>query len=465
MPERTSMGRREFLGLAAGAAASLVIGEGAAEAARGRRRPNFVVIFADDQGYQDVGCFGAPLIKTPCLDRMAEEGMKLTDFYVAAPVCTPSRAALLTACYPQRVGLGQGVLFPQSKTGISADEVTLAEVLKTRQYATMCIGKWHLGHLPPFLPTRHGFDRYYGIPYSNDMQSNKRGDPPLPLMRDEEVVEAPAVQATLTERYTDEAVKFITENKERPFFLYLPHTMPHVPLHVSERFAGKSKGGLYGDVIECLDWSTGQILDTLRREGLDENTLVIYTSDNGPWLSQKANGGAALPLRSGKGSTWEGGMREPCIAWWPGRIPAGSVCSEVATTMDLLPTFAGLAGARMPRDRILDGKDIRPLLEGKRGAKSPHEAFYYYRGLQLQAVRSGQWKYAFGRKENVYGKVEESPDALYDLKADIGETTDVSAQHPEVVKRLQALADRCREDLGDARRGIKGRNIRPCGRV
>lgn len=454
------LNRRDFLGLLAGGAAALAMPQSSlgAPASAARKRPNFVVIFTDDQGYQDIGCFGSPLIKTPHLDKMAAEGMKLTDFYVAAPVCTPSRAALLTGCYAQRVRL-PNVLFPNSKIGINADEITIAELLKTRGYATACIGKWHLGHLPPFLPTRHGFDHYFGIPYSNDMR-------PTPLMRDEKVIEEPANQATLTERYTKEAIKFIIQNKDRPFFLYLPHTMPHVPLHVSERFKGKSKRGLYGDVIECIDWSTGQILDTLGRLGLDKDTLVVFTSDNGPWLSKGKNGGSALPLRSGKGTTYEGGMRVPCIMRWAGKIPAGSVCSEIAASMDLFPTFARLSGARMPTDRIIDGNDIRPLLSGVKGAKTPHEAFFYYRGYNLEAVRSGKWKLILERSQRRKNQpARKIPEALYDLRADIGETKDVSAEHPQVVQRLNELAERCREDIGDARQNRPGKNRRPAERV
>lgn len=442
------MNRRRFFTTLAGGAAiagsATMLGRRASGQAAARL-PNFIIIFTDDQGYQDLGCFGSPDIKTPRIDRMAAEGMKLTDFHVAAPVCTPSRAALMTGCYPQRVSL-PNVLGPTAKVGINSDEVTLAELLRECGYATMCVGKWHLGHLPPFLPTRHGFDTYFGIPYSNDMK-------PTPLMRNEEVIEEPAVQATLTERYTDEAIKFITDNKDRPFFLYLPHTMPHVPLHVSERFAGKSARGLYGDVIECIDWSTGQILDTLAKLGLDDNTLVIYTSDNGPWLSQGKNGGSALPLRAGKTTTYEGGMRVPCIARWPGRIPAGKVCSELVTAMDILPTFTKLAGTQPPQDRIIDGKDVWALLAGVEGAKTPHEVFFYYRSYNLEAVRSGKWKLRLPTTE------------LYDLEADISEQKNLAAENPEVVKRLEQLADQCREDLGDAAKKMAGKNRRPCGSV
>ena len=408
-------------------------------------KPNFIIIFTDDQGYQDIGCFGSPLIRTPNLDRMAAEGMKFTDFYVASAVCSPSRAALLTGCYPPRVSITK-VLFPRDNIGLNPDEVTIADVLKSRGYACACVGKWHLGHLPQFLPMRQGFDSYYGIPYSNDMRI-KRGDKSgPPLMRNEDIIEHPANQATLTLRYTKESIKFITENKDRPFFLYLPHTMPHVPLFVSEKFKGKSKRGLYGDVIEEIDWSVGEILKTLKELGIDEKTLVLFTSDNGPWLSKRKNGGSALPLRDGKFSTYEGGMREPCIARWPGRIPAGAVCREVCSTIDFLPTLARLAGARLAADRVIDGRDIRPLMSGKPGAKSPHEAFYYYKGGKLEAARNGKWKLI----------LKKTPE-LYDLDADISEEVNVAGEHPEIVKRLTDIME-------DFDRELKA-NTRPAGRA
>jgi len=453
--------RRDFVKLLGAGAAAAAVPQWlrGQEAQPAKRLPNFIVIFTDDQGYQDVGCFGSPDIKTPNLDRMAAEGTKFTDFYVAASVCTPSRAALLTGCYPQRVSL-PSVLFPGAKVGLNPKEITIAALLKKRGYATMCIGKWHLGHLEPFLPTSHGFDHYFGIPYSNDMHHGGG----VPLMRDTKIIERPVKQNDLTERYTAEAVRFITANKEGPFFLYLPHTFPHVPLYCTERFKGKSKRGLYGDVIECIDWSTGEILKALKKLGIDEHTLVIFTSDNGPWLSKKKHGGCALPLRDGKFSVYEGGMREPCLMRWPGKVPAGKVCGEIATTMDLLPTFARLAGAEPPTDRVIDGKDIWPLMSGQPGAKTPHEAFFYHRGMRLAAVRSGKWKLHLGRTARPRAKKDQPkpeprrmPGQLYDLEADIGEKNNVAAQHPDVVERLTALAEKFTDQLA--------KNRRPAGRV
>ncbi len=412
--------------------------------------PNVIIFFTDDQGYQDVGCFGSPLIKTPNLDQMAREGVRCTDFYSASPVCSPSRAALLTACYPPRVGVPV-VLWPDSETGLDSKEVTIADMLKEQGYATACIGKWHLGDRPEHLPTQQGFDHYLGIPYSNDMSVNPkvkvakdvvfheemtldsirqakwvRGR--VPLMRQDEVVEYPVDQNTLTKRYTQEAINFITQQKDSSFFLYLAQTMPHIPLHPSAEFLGTSARGLYGDVIEELDWSMGQILKTLKELNLDEKTLVIFTSDNGPWDLKNGHGGSALPLRGFKFDTYEGGMREPMIAQWKGRIPAGSVCSEVVSTIDILPTVAHLTGAPMPNKHI-DGENIWPLLSGEKGAKSPHQAFYYYSDTVLQAVRSGDLKLRM-----VDGEVE-----LFNLKEDISEATNIASQHPEKVKTLQEM--------------------------
>jgi len=448
-------------------------------------RPNFVVIFCDDVGYGDIGCFGAKGWETPNLDRMAAEGMRFTDFYVAAPSCTPSRAALLTGCYPQRVSLPR-VLFPEgprwtrdlSRIGISSKEQTVAEVLKSRGYATACFGKWHLGHHAEFLPTRHGFDEYLGLPYSNDMRpENNEEYPPLPLVEGEKVIEDNPDQSKLTTLYTERTVRFIESNSDRPFFVYVPHTMAHIPLYVSDKFAGKSEQGMYGDVMMEIDWSVGEILGALKRTGVDEKTLMIFTSDNGPWLSFGDHGGSAGPLREGKGTTWDGGMREPCIMRWPGKVPAGTVCRELCTAMDILPTFAELAGARLPRKRF-DGHDIWPLMSGEPGAKSPYEAFYFYRYNELHAVRSGRWKLHFphtyrtlaGKSGGTGGESVEYEQGqvgleLFDLCSDIGETTNVAAEHPGVVEYLQKLGEGCRADLGDSLRGVKGKGVREPGRV
>lgn len=357
-------------------------------------RPNFIIIFTDDLGYGDLTCYGNPVIRTPNLDRMAEEGMRFTQFYVAASVCTPSRAGLLTGRYPIRTGLVEGmipgrVLFPNSKTGLQPEEVTIAEVLKEQGYKTAAIGKWHLGHLAEYLPVNQGFDSYYGIPYSNDMDFVKATDDTIahwniPLIRDTLIEERPARQNTLTMRYTNEALEFITRNQEQPFFLYLAYTMPHIPLFVSDEFVGISTRGLYGDVIEEIDWNVGRILQTLQEQGLDEKTMVIFTSDNGPWLVQGLNGGSAGPLREGKGTTWEGGMRVPMIARWPGTIPADTVSFELATTLDFLPTLAAASGADLPSAE-LDGYNILPVLLGQQ--PSPRETFFFYRGDEVYAVR------------------------------------------------------------------------------
>ena len=420
--------------------------------------PNIIIIFTDDQGYQDLGSFGSPLIKTPKIDQMAREGVRFTDFYSSNSVCSPSRASLLTGCYPTRVGIPD-VLFPNDTTGLNSDEITIAELLKDQGYATACIGKWHLGHKPVFLPTRHGFDTYFGIPYSNDMEIDPtmeladdiilnqgmtierlRTEKPkggwVPLMHDELVIEYPCEQSTLTERYTKKALEFITAHQNQPFFLYIPHTMPHIPLYASKAFEGKSERGLYGDVIEEIDWSVGEILNKLKELNLDDTTLVIFTSDNGPWLSEKENGGSALPLHGGKFETYEGGMRVPCIMRWPGKIQKNTVCPEVAATIDLLPTLAVIAGAATPDDRIIDGRDMWPLMSGEPGALSPHNAYFYYNEHNLEAVRSGKWKL---RRVN---EVE-----LYDLDTDLSESNNIAEQYPDIVERLTDIMERFDTDL------------------
>ena len=444
MMDTTEYTRRSFLKILGAGMASLAIPGIVRAGQKAGGKPNFVIIFTDDQGYQDVGCFGSPSIRTPNLDRMAAEGMRFTDFYSAASVCSPSRAALLTGCYPPRVGITK-VLFPSDNIGLNPEERTIADMLKGKGYVTSCIGKWHLGHLPEFLPTSNGFDSYFGIPYSNDMDGVKGKDGNLdrawrqkdyspwnvPLMRDEEIIERPADQTTLIERYTDEAVEFIRSSRDKPFFLYLPHTMPHVPLFVSDEFYVEDVQKAYKATIEQIDSAIGRVLGAIKDAGVDRNTLVVFTSDNGPWLDKKHHAGCALPLRDGKFSTYEGGMREPCIMRWPAKIPAGRVCSELCGTIDLLPTFARLAGAEIPADRVIDGRDIWPLMEGRPGAGSPHEAYFYYRGNNLEAVRSGKWKLRRVKKNT----------ELYDLDADVSEKINLADKHPEIVKRLAALME------------------------
>jgi len=428
---RSNITRRDFL--SSSAAVSVAAGLVSSQLACQRtpaRPPNIIMIFTDDQGYGDLGCFGATDINTPHIDAMATEGVRFTDFYVAAPLCSPSRAALLTGCYPKRVGLHKWVLRPDSDLGIHPDEITIAELLKTRGYATACIGKWHLGFHPEFRPTRQGFDEYFGLLHNLDRFETAHFENVggVPLLRNDEVVLRPATPDILTERYTEESVSFIRRNRDNPFFLYLAHTMPHNPLGVSDRFRDKSDRGLYGDVIQCLDWSAGEILRTVRELGLESDTIVVFTSDNGP---AGRLGGSAGPLRGRKLTIWEGGMRVPCVIWGPGRIAAGVVCSELATTMDLYPTWARMAGATLPPDTAIDGKDIAPLLTGEAGARSPHEAFYYHEGREgkLEAVRAGDWKL----------HLKDSPE-LYNLRADIGEQNNVAQQNPEVVTQLRGLA-------------------------
>ncbi len=464
-----------------------------AAAAPAEPPPNIVIIFCDDLGYGDIGPFGATGYTTPNLDRMAREGIRLTRFYAAQAVCSASRAALMTGCYPNRIGIS-GALGPKSPIGISDGEVTLAEVVKQRDYATAALGKWHLGHHPQFLPLRHGFDQYFGLPYSNDMwpyhpellkfemSERRKRFPDLPLIENDRVVNANVSaedQTHLTTWYTERAVEFIERNHGRPFFLYLAHSMPHVPLFVSDKFAGKSERGVFGDVISEIDWSVGQVLEALRKHNLDRRTLVIFTSDNGPWLSYGEHCGSAGPLREGKGTSWEGGVREPFLARWPGRIPAASECREPAMTIDLLPTIARLVGAKLPEHKI-DGLDIWPLLSGEPNAKSPHESlWYFYANNELQAVSSGKYKLYLphtyrtlagqtGRNDGLPIHYEhrtlKSPE-LYDLEADISETTDIAADHPRIVERLLAVAEEARADLGDTLTGRNPTGARPVGQL
>ncbi len=402
--------------------------------------PNIVILFADDMGYGDLGCYGHPTIRTPNLDRMAAEGMKLTQFYGWA-YCSPSRAALLTGRLPIRTGLNR-VLFPKSTGGIQDREITLAEALKERGYRTMCIGKWHLGHLPRYLPTRHGFDHYFGIPYSNDMDRVKEKEPPIPLMRDETIIEQPAVQDTLTRRYTDEAVKFVRDRAEaardgHPFFLYLPYTFPHVPLHASPESRGKSPRGLYGDVIEELDHSAGRILQALRETKLAENTLVVFTSDNGPWLSKRLDGGSAGLFREGKATNWEGGVRVPFLAWWPGTIAPGRVATDLASELDLYATCVQLAGGTLSSDLPFDSHSLAPLLQGT-GSGTRAEVLYYFDD-QVTAIRRGPWKLHVKTLEAMSGRSTsrvQSPPLLFHLEHDPSERSDVAGTHPEVVAEL-----------------------------
>lgn len=444
--------------------------------------PNVVIIFADDLGYADPGCFGSKTATTPNLDSLAKQGIRFTDFHSAQAVCSASRAALLTGCYANRIGI-HGALFPKSRTGIHSDETTLAEVCKSRGYATKAIGKWHLGHLPEFAPTRHGFDSFFGLPYSNDMwPPNSKTYPPLPLLENEKVKIADVTakdQSHLTGWYTEQAVKFIADHKSKPFFLYVAHSMPHVPLFVGDAFKGKSGQGLYGDVIMEIDWSVGQIMKAIDDQQLAEKTLIIFTSDNGPWLVYGNHGGNAGPLREGKGTSWEGGHRVPFVARWPKHIPESSECRQTAMTIDILPTVAKLIGAELPKLKI-DGLDIGPLLRAEKEAKCPHEAFlHYYATNELQAVRSGKWKLVLPHtyrsiaggtpgkdgKPGRYQQVKITKPELYDLEADVGESKNVAEANPDTVRKLMTIAETAREELGDSLTGRKGKESRDPGSV
>jgi arylsulfatase len=466
-------------------------------AAQTGKLPNIVIIFTDDQGYADVGVFGAKGFRTPNLDRLASEGCIFRNFHVAQPVCSASRAGLLTGCYPNRIGI-HGALGPRTKVGINSTEMTLAELLKQRGYATAIFGKWHLGDAPQFLPLQHGFDEYFGLPYSNDMwplhpdlinlppnnKRRKRGYPNLVMFEGNKVV-IPQIthedQNQLTTWYAERAVKFIEQHKDRPFFLYLAHNMPHVPLHVSDKFRGKTERGLYGDVIEEIDWSVGQVMDALKRTGLEENTWIMFTSDNGPWLSYGDHAGSAYPLREGKGTCWEGGTREPCVMRWPGRIPAGTECTQMLMTIDLFPTIAKLINADLPKHKI-DGLDVWPIISGKSGAKNPHASYwFYYEVNELQSVvtADGRWKLqlphtyrTLGGRPGGHGgmpvpyeqrKLERAE--LYDLVNDISEATDVAGQHADIVKGLEVEAEEARQELGDTLTRRKGQGVREPGRV
>lgn len=443
--------------------------------------PNIVIIFTDDQGYEDVGVFGAKGFETPNLDKMAAEGRKFTQWYASQAVCSASRTGLLTGCYSNRVGI-HGALSPGSAHGINPEETTLAEVCKSKGYATACFGKWHLGDHKKFLPLQNGFDEYFGIPYSNDMwpfHPTSKFFPPLPIFdgNEKQSFAEPADQKMLTTRITGKAVDFICRNRKNPFFLYVPHPQPHVPLYVSERFAGKTERGLYGDVISEIDWSVGEILNAIKTSGIDDNTLVIFTSDNGPWLSYGTHSGSAGPLREGKGTSWEGGIREACIMRWPGKIPAGTVSDTPGMNIDLLPTIAGLIGADLP-EKPIDGLDIWPVLSGD--GENPHDGYWvYYKQNELQAIIADEWKLVLPHQYRTMGGAPGGTDGtpnrysgdktvkpeLYHLHTDLGEQKDVAEENPEVMKRLLAIADKARAELGDRLTKTTGTGNREPGRL
>lgn len=449
----------------------------------GQQPPNIVLIHLDDMGYGDLTATGATGYRTPNIDRLCAEGMRFTNYYSAQAVSSASRAGLLTGCYPNRIGFA-GALGPKSKTGLNPDEETMAENLKKAGYATAIVGKWHVGCRPGLMPLDHGFDEYFGLPYSNDMwphHPQTSSYPPLPLYEGRKVVNpsvSAADQAQLTTRYTEHAVDFITRRSEGPFFLYLAHSMPHVPLFVSDKFKGKSEQGLYGDVMMEIDWSVGEVLKALEKSSAASNTIVVLTSDNGPWINYGDHAGSTGGLREGKGTTFEGGQRVPCIVWWPGTTPAGTICNQLASSIDLLPTFAEIAGTPLPAKQI-DGVSIRSLFEGVPDATPRTSFLFYYRKNSLEAVRDGRYKLVFAHPGRSYeafppgnggrpGKVAEGhefPLALYDMRRDPGERYDVQNQHPEVVEELMRIADAAREDLGDDLRGMPGRNRRPAGRA
>lgn len=441
---------------------------------------NFVVILMDDMGFGDIGPNGAIGYETPNIDQMAADGMRFTRFYSPQAVSGASRAGILTGCYPNRIGMW-GAPFPESKHGINKNEETIAEVLNKKGYACAAFGKWHLGHHRQFLPTHNGFQEYYGIPYSNDMWPNHPTIkfPDLPLIEGDQIIEYNPDQTQFTTNFTNRAINFIDKNKNKPFFVYLAHPMPHVPLFVSDKFKGKSEQGLYGDVMMEIDWSIGQILKKLKDEGLDENTLVIMTSDNGPWLNYGNHGGTTGGLREGKGVSFEGGQRVPCIMQWKGVIPEGKICNKLASGIDILPTLAAIAGAPLPNHKI-DGVDLTPLLKNVKDANPRKNFAYYYRQNSLEAVTDGEFKLVFPHKHRTYenfqpgndghpGEVEEYHELkdtlLFDLRRDPGERYNVLSQYPEKVKELMKIAEATKEDIGDDLSGVKGKNTRPAGRV
>lgn len=446
-------------------------------------KPNIVLIFTDDQGYRDVGVFGADDIATPNLDQMAADGIKLTSYYAAQAVCSASRAGILTGCYPNRIGI-HNAMMPNSQIGLHPSETTLAEMLKENGYKTAIYGKWHLGDDTNFLPTKNGFDEWFGIPYSNDMwplhpqQGPIFNFGPLPLFENETVIDTLTDQTQLTTQITEHSVDFINRNRANPFFLYVPHPQPHVPLFVSDKFKGKSNRGLYGDVIMEIDWSVGQILDALEKNGLTENTLVIFTSDNGPWLAYGNHAGSALPYREGKGTAWEGGQREPFIAKYPNKLEAGKIIDVPVMAIDMLPTIAEITDSKLP-EKIIDGKNVWKVLTGD-SEESPQEAyFFYYQVNELFGVRYGKWKLYFPHRYRTMDGQEPGKDGLpgeyrmvdlkeielYDLQADESETTNVADQNPEVVEKIKQLADDMRSRLGDSLTEIKGSETREPGQV
>ncbi|MBA3482860.1 MAG: sulfatase [Pirellulales bacterium] len=447
--------------------------------------PNIILLLADDVGYDDLSCYGATKIKTPNIDQLAAEGRRFTSYYAPGAVCTPTRAALMTGCYAQRVGL-PSVLYPQSNIGLNADETTIAELLRSRGYATACIGKWHLGHVPQFLPNNHGFDYFFGLPYPNDHgpERTNRQNPPIPLWRNEEIIEQPVDLVSLNDRFVDEAKKFIADHREQPFFLYLPFVDAHTPWYVADRFKGMSQLSPYGDAVQAMDWAVGEVMQELKQQNLDNNTLVVFASDNGPlWVPhpglEEAYGeaGRLLPqthlLREGKYSSAEGGVRVPMIARWPGRIPAKTECHELAAGFDLYPTFAALAEAPLPEtplpesstptDRPIDGKNILPLLTDA-GAKTPHDRFYYFADYKLEGVRRGPWKLRLVAHDSIAPHSQQRRGvSLYNLDDDVSESKNLAAKHPEIVAELKQLLKECRADLGDGKKARPSR--RPPGKV
>ena len=406
------------------------------------KQPNILIFFTDDQGYADVGCYGAVGYETPNMDQLASDGIRFTDFYVPATVCTPSRAGLLTGRYPVRSGLHVAVLFPFSEGGIPAEEYTMAEMLRDNGYETICIGKWHLGHKPQYMPLNNGFDEFFGVPYSNDMDNYYYSDidfqsPPLPLYRNNEIIESGPDQDYLTKMYTEEAIKQIKERGDKPFFIYLAHNMPHYPLHASPAFRGKSELGIFGDVIMELDWSLGEIVKCLKEEGIDDETITIFTSDNGPAA------GSALPLRGRKAQTWEGGQREPAIISWPGKIPAGIISNQFVTTMDLMPTLAAITGSKLPDKLKLDGEDISQYLFNPDKNDLPDRPFFYWsRNGEIEAVRLGDWKLHIKKTRGWNTEKQgEFPVSLYNLKDDISEQNNLAMENPEKVEELFKLIE------------------------